>query len=78
MIVVLDDIREDRISGRLIYRRKFPKELVPFIPSASEGGVRELFKRSLYTKSMSASGATERCAAAWQEFDTICHPVLCR
>lgn len=71
MIVVLDYIREDRISGRLIYRRKFPKELVPFIPSASEGGVRELFKRSLHTKSMSAPGATERYAAARQEFDTI-------
>jgi len=69
MIVVLDFLHEDPNSGRLLYRRKFPKDLVPFIPSA--GQRRELFKRSLQTKSMSTPGAMERYVAAVEEFQGI-------
>ena len=38
MIVVVDHIKTDKTSGVLIYRRKFPKDLIPFVPSGGSGG----------------------------------------
>lgn len=72
MIVVMGYVRQDRDSGVFIYRRKFPKDLVEFIPSASPRGQgRVEFKVSLRTKSMSAPGVAARLHAAEEAYDAI-------
>ncbi len=69
MIVVVDHIKTDKSSGVLIYRRKFPKDLIPYVPSGASGGRgRVEFKKSLKAKTMSSPGAAARLQAAQDEF----------
>ena len=64
MIVVVDYLHSPD-SGVLYYRRKFPKHLVAYIPSAGgERAIRAIFKRSLRTKTTKVSGFNGRYADA--------------
>jgi integrase len=72
MIVVVDHIKTDKSSGVLIYRRKFPKDLIPYVPSGGPGGCgRAEFKKSLQAKTMSSPGAAARLQAAQDEFEEL-------
>lgn len=72
MFVVVNHIKTDKDSGVLIYRRKFPKDLIPFVPGKSPGGRgRAEFKKSLRTKSMTAPGAAARLQEAQDAFDAL-------
>lgn len=71
MIMDIEHLRTDA-NGILVYRRKFPRALVPHIPSRSPTGRgRVELKVSLRAKSLSTPGATERLRAAQAEFDAI-------
>lgn len=72
MFVVVNHIKTDKDSGVLIYRRKFPKDLIPFVPGKSPNGRgRAEFKKSLRTKSMTAPGAAARLQEAQDAFDAL-------
>ncbi len=71
MIVTFAYLQTEK-NGRLSYRRKFPKELVAFIPSASPTGKgRTEFKVSLRSSSISDPAARAIYAEAEQEFAAI-------
>jgi len=72
MKIVVGFLQSDKISGILSYRRKFPKELVALIPSASPTGRgRVEFKTSLKTRDINSPGAMERFANAQREYNRI-------
>jgi integrase len=71
MIVEMDYLFTDG-SGVWFYRRRFLKDIRPFVPKVGrDGWGRELFKRSLHTKDMKAPGALERFTAARLEYEEI-------
>lgn len=71
MLLTVDHVRTEK-SGKLIYRRKYPKHLTRFIASASPTGRGpELFKVSLRTRSMNEPGAMTRYQAAQSKFEAI-------
>lgn len=71
MNVEMDYLFEDD-SGVWFYRRRFLKDIRPFVPKVGLAGWgRELFKRSLHTKDMKAPGALERYTAARLEYEEI-------
>ena len=73
MIMAIDHLRTDP-NGILIYRRKFPRGLVPFIPSHSPSGKgRVEYKTSLRAKGLNAPGAMDRYRLAEAEF-AACPP----
>ena len=52
MILVVDHIKTDKVSGVLIYRRKFPKDLVAYVPGNSPKGLGRIeYKKCLRAKS---------------------------
>lgn len=70
--VFVDYVRPDKPSGILIYRRRFPQELVPFIPRTDGRGMgRRELRVSLLAKNMDDSGVAERWKEAKAEFDQI-------
>lgn len=72
MRVVVDYLQTNPTSGVLSYRRKFPKELVRFIPSRSPTGKgRVELKVSLRGRDLNAPGVLDRYRAAEQAFDEI-------
>lgn len=72
MIVVVDHIKTDKDSGVLIYRRKFPKDLVPFVPGKNtKGRGRIEYKKSLRAKSMGTPGVAARLQEAQDEFNEL-------
>ena len=72
MEVVVDYLQPDRSTGFLSYRRKFPKDLVRFIPSRSPTGRgRVELKVSLRTRDMNAPGAMDRYLEAEREYQAI-------
>ncbi len=72
MIVVVDHIKTDKVSGVLIYRRKFPKDLVPYVPGNSpKGRGRIEYKKSLRAKSMGTPGVAARLQEAQDEFNEL-------
>ena len=71
MIVSVKYLQTEK-SGMLIYRRKFPKGLVRFIPSASPTGRGRIeLKVSLGAKDLDAPQARERYRAAEADYDAI-------
>lgn len=71
MILAVQYLQTDK-NGILNYRRKFPKDLVRFIPSASPTGKgRVEFKVSLRAKSINEAGAMDRYRTKQREFDEI-------
>lgn len=69
--MTLDYLRT--INGRLYYGRRFPTELVAYIPAKKgRGEGREFFKKSLRAKTINDPGAMDRLRAAQTEFDEIC------
>lgn len=67
----MDYLFKDK-SGVWLYRRRFPKDLKTFIQKVGQTtGGRELFKRSLLTRTMKAPGALERYTAARLEYEEI-------
>ena len=59
----VDYVRPDKQSGNLIYRRRFPDELVLFIPRADGRGMgRKELRVSLFAKNMDDPGAADRWA----------------
>lgn len=59
-------------NGILIYRRRFPQELVPYIPLASRSGMgRKEFCVSLLAKSLDDPVAAQRWQATKAEYDRI-------
>jgi len=72
MIVVVDHIKTDKVSGVLIYRRKFPKDLVPYVPGSSpKGRGRIEYKKSLRAKSMGTPGVAARLQEAQDEYSEL-------
>lgn len=72
MIVVLTYLQPDKKTGILSYRRKFPKELAPLIPSKSPTGRgRTELKVSLRSADINAPGARGRYAEAEQQYEAI-------
>ncbi|MXP15693.1 tyrosine-type recombinase/integrase [Altererythrobacter confluentis] len=71
MELKLDYLRRDKKSGLLTYRRRFPQELVPFIPSKSPSGSgRKELKVSLKASSMNhpvARARYEEAERMWGE-----------
>ena len=62
-------IRKDKDTNVLTYRRRFPKDLVSYIPSRSpEGRGRAEFKVSLRTTDMDTAGAKDRLAEAERDY----------
>lgn len=71
MILNVDYLRTDP-SGILIYRRKFPRELVRHIPGRSlSGSGRVEFKKSIRAKSLNDPGAMDRYRSVQEEFQRI-------
>ncbi len=72
MIVVVDYLRTHRTSRILMYRRRFPRDLVKFIPSASPTGRgREMFQFSLGARSINEAGALDRYRELEGEYNAI-------
>jgi integrase len=72
MRVRVDYLIPDKKSGRLIYRRRFPQELIPYIPSRDpRARGRSEFKASLHATSLNAPGAMERYKAIEFEYEDI-------
>lgn len=72
MEVVMQHLQRDRKSGFLSYRRRFPLELVPHIPSKSPTGRgRTELKVSLGSASAGDAEARKRYEQADQEFERI-------
>jgi integrase len=72
MRVVMQHLQRDRKSGLLSYRRRFPKDLVPFIPSASPNGRgRTEYKKSLNVRSINEQGGIDRYRQMQAEYDLI-------
>lgn len=72
MEVVMQHLQRDKKSGYLSYRRRFPLELVPHIPSKSPTGRgRTELKVSLGSANASDPKARERYEQADREFDRI-------
>jgi integrase len=68
----VDYVKPDKPSGILIYRRRFPQELVPFIPHADGRGMgRKELRASLLAKNMDDLGAVSRWQDAKAEYDRI-------
>ena len=71
MIVTVQYLQPDK-NGMLSYRRKFPKDLIRFIPSASPTGRgRVEFKVSLRARNIDTAGAKERLAQAERDYNAI-------
>jgi integrase len=65
-------VKADTRSGVLIYRRRFPLELVPFIPLADGAGLgRKELRVSLQGRTMDDPGVSVRWQNAKAEFDEI-------
>ena len=65
----VDYVKPHKVSGILIYRRRFPQELVPYIPRADGGGLgRKELCVSLLSKNIDDAGAVERWHAAKTQF----------
>jgi integrase len=72
MKVVMQHLQRDRKSGLLSYRRRFPQDLVPFIPSQGSNGLGRLeLKVSLRSPSISDPIARARYAEAEAQFNAI-------
>ena len=71
MIVTVQYLQPDK-NGMLSYRRKFPKDLMRFLPGASPTGRgRVEFKVSLRTRNIDEAGAKERLAQAERDYLAI-------
>lgn len=69
---VVDFVKPDKPSGILIYRRRFPQELVPFIPRADGSGMgRKELRVSLLSGNMDDPGVSDRWLGARAEYDRI-------
>ena len=72
MEVVLMHLQRDKKSGILSYRKRFPTDLIPHIPSRSPTGRgRTELKVSLGAKDMREPGATERYNQIDREWEEI-------
>jgi hypothetical protein len=72
MDVVMQHLQRDKKSGLLSYRRRFPTELIPYIPSKSPNGKgRSELKVSLGVRDMKEPGATGRYSQADQAWTKI-------
>jgi hypothetical protein len=72
MKVVMQHLQRDRKSGLLSYRRRFPKDLVQFIPSQGSKGLGRMeLKVSLRSADISDPGARARYADAEAQFDAF-------
>jgi hypothetical protein len=72
MLVKIDHVKEDIGSGILIYRRKFPRDLVRFIPGRSSAGRGRIeLKVSLRSKDIRSAGAIDRYRQAQQQYEQI-------
>lgn len=72
MARVVDYLQADRKSGILSYRRKFPTELVAFIPSASpKGRGRVEMKVSLRSPDINAPGTLDRYLAVERDYVAV-------
>lgn len=72
MIVVVDYLQPDVKSGILSYRRKFPKDLVEFLPGASPTGRGRIeYKKSLQVRSINEPGGMDRYSRVQAEYDMI-------
>lgn len=72
MEMAVGHLRREKDTGVLTYRRRFPKDLVNFIPSQSPAGKgRAEFKVSLRTRDIDAAGAKERLAEAERDYLAI-------
>lgn len=77
MEIVVKYLQADKKSGILSYRRRFPKELVKFIPSASPSGRgRVEMKVSLHTPDIKRPGALELYAAIERDYQKIVDKAL--
>lgn len=71
MIVKFEYLQREK-SGRLSYRRKFPKDLVRFIPSASPTGRgRTELKVALGSTNINEPSARARYEEAEQNYDAV-------
>ncbi|MBC2663637.1 hypothetical protein H7F50_18020 [Novosphingobium flavum] len=70
--VLVEHVVLDRETGLLVYRRRFPQELSPFVPRADGRGTgRKELRRSLQGKTMSEPGVVHRWQAAEAEYTHI-------
>lgn len=73
MKIVVDYVNPDKISGILIYRRKFPKTLRPFVDGFSPRGAgRVEYKKSLQAKSLREPEAASKLLEAQEEYAALC------
>jgi integrase len=72
MEMTVRHVRRDKMTGILYYRRRFPKDLVSYIPSQSPTGRgRRELNVSLLTKDIDAPGAKDRLAETERDYLAI-------